>query len=601
MATRTAQLEVVDRLADAFMAAVYHCQHTGGGTPMWSRYAGIHDPSAAAAFDVEAQSLMKRSRALRQALEKACDADAEPDPTARAHFAELLEHELERSPVHALHSFEALLGMNGQGTRPAAYGLGDRSRGRVRGGQESGISRTTRNVKRVIVPLVLLNAIILAVMAAGPVVAALPTDPDAPGPQGDPLQLALMGFAIWSLSFTPGWLLVRFLDRRAGALWDEYVIHLHRLGLDRPGNLPEPPKTSSYYNAWRDNGGLARLGMRNIYQEKFDAYYGKSVSRFGTDEDRPVKSEALFPVFLCTAVLAVGWTAIFYDTSATFGASGRTAGAVLSFAFMGAYLYFVQMLMRRYFQADLRAGAYVSGYVRIVSALVVAAVLHATLALLGADVTPGAVIAVAFTIGWFPDVGLKWLLRVAARRLRGAVPSLEPAYPLNRLDGLNVWYESRLLEEGIEDLQNLATAKVVDVLLHTRVPVARLVDWVDQALLLVHLPPEPLVSEQKGMTHRSKALHAAEDARGHQRLTLRRCGIRSATGLLRALSPERPAAARARLLLLLEENHFPRAEAETLHQVVLADPRLGVVLNWQEGDAEPRAKVRLGPLPTRSP
>ena len=47
------------------------------------------------------------------------------------------------------------------------------------------------------------------------------------------------------------------------------------------------------------------------------------------------------------------------------------------------------------------------------------------------------------------------------------VPTLRWKYPLSDLDGLNIWYESRLLEEGIEDMQNLATANLVDVILNT--------------------------------------------------------------------------------------------------------------------------------------
>ena len=47
-------------------------------------------------------------------------------------------------------------------------------------------------------------------------------------------ELGLALFTIWCLSFLPGWLYVRFLGQRAGALWDEYVLNLHRLGWDRP-------------------------------------------------------------------------------------------------------------------------------------------------------------------------------------------------------------------------------------------------------------------------------------------------------------------------------------------------------------------------------
>jgi hypothetical protein len=84
-------------------------------------------------------------------------------------------------------------------------------------------------------------------------------------------------------------------------------------------------------------------------------------------------------------------------------------------------------------------------------------------------------------------IAFQALQRAAAATLRVFVPQLTPDYPLNQLDGLNVWYEARLVEEGIEDMQNLATANLVDVMLHTRVPVARLVDWVDQAQLYLHL------------------------------------------------------------------------------------------------------------------
>src|SRR5712691_3531125 len=38
-----------------------------------------------------------------------------------------------------------------------------------------------------------------------------------------------------------GWLYVRFIGMQAKALWNEYVLTLHRLGWDLPENLPEPP------------------------------------------------------------------------------------------------------------------------------------------------------------------------------------------------------------------------------------------------------------------------------------------------------------------------------------------------------------------------
>jgi len=62
-------------------------------------------------------------------------------------------------------------------------------------------------------------------------------------------------FAIWALSFLPGWLFVRFLGQRAGALRREFVIYLHRLGVDEPQYLPKPPLDSGYYRQWLQAGG----------------------------------------------------------------------------------------------------------------------------------------------------------------------------------------------------------------------------------------------------------------------------------------------------------------------------------------------------------
>src|SRR5215218_672082 len=84
---------------------------------------------------------------------------------------------------------------------------------------------------------------------------------------------ALKLFGVWCLAFLPGWLYVRFLGQRAGALWDEYVLHLHRLGWDRPAHLPKPPRNSDFYLEWRDDGGERQPKEQNIYRQKFAAYY----------------------------------------------------------------------------------------------------------------------------------------------------------------------------------------------------------------------------------------------------------------------------------------------------------------------------------------
>src|SRR6516165_3052035 len=86
---------------------------------------------------------------------------------------------------------------------------------------------------------------ILIAVAAGITVATAGVMAERAWPYPQPWGVdALKLFALWCLSFLPGWLYVRFIGMRAKALWNEYVLNLHRLGWDLPENLPEPPVTS---------------------------------------------------------------------------------------------------------------------------------------------------------------------------------------------------------------------------------------------------------------------------------------------------------------------------------------------------------------------
>ena len=337
--------------------------------------------------------------------------------------------------------------------------------------------------------------------------------------------LLLRILAIVTLSFLPGWLFLRFVTVRASSVWDEYVLNLHRLGIDRTEHLPEPPANSLYHARWLAAGGPELADRPNIYRDKFEAHYGNGTARDqgcvspaaprGTGAQ--LRAETFLPVFLATAVFAAGWAAVLLRPS-LFGASpgvGRSTADVLRLGFMGAYLFTLQMLVRRYFQADLKASAYVNAVTRVASALVLVLVVHLAMP---SKTSPEVTVAVAFVIGFFPLVGLQALQKAAALALRTVVPSLRNSYPLSDLDGLSVWYEARLLELGIEDMQNLATANLVDVTLHSRVPVSRLVDWVDQAHLYLHLAPQ--------------------GGDGSDRKALRRLGIRSATALEEAFTPK---------------------------------------------------------------
>ena len=460
-----------------------------------------------------------------------------------------------------------------------------------------------------------MNVLIAAAAGVTAVTAGLLAEKHWPYPQTWGVA-ALKLFALWCLSFLPGWLYVRFIGMRAKALWNEYVLNLHRLGWDLPENLPEPPPTSEFHERWKQKDGSRRPGD-NIYQQKFEAYYGRDVPRAAMDDwgstapdekragDRGrngeyrVSSESLFPVFLATAVLAVGWSAVLWDTR--FVSAPHGAWDVLKYGFIGAYAFVTGMLIRRFYQSDLRPSAYASAVMRIILVLLIVAVLHQVIGNT-ATMANHAELAVAFMIGFFPPVGIQFLQRATSKALRLAVPPITSEYPLDQLDGLNLWYEARLTEEGVEDMQNLTTMNLVDVILHTRVPPGRLVDWTDQAFLLIHLDKTDRTElndlreelRRDSSVHRQGAKDGATtraepyaESGAVARLNLRRVGIRTATDLLKAFSQEvpQPCGSLPQRIFVPQPKDQPLPLPETqlrlLVTVLGAEPGLVPIWNWQ--------------------
>jgi hypothetical protein len=432
---------------------------------------------------------------------------------------------------------------------------------------------------------ILMNFIVAAVFFLAWWFAGLPVWSNAGG-----LTMALV--AGWFLSILPGWLYLRFLHLRMAAVWHEYVLNLHRLGWDRPRNLPKPPVASPYFTEWSNDGGVVLADQANIYRQKFDAYYGKSTS--GRSEGGPIKIETLSPVFLVIGTFAVCWTVVLWDPGFIVGP--KSVLDVMKFAFLGAYTFSVQKLIRQLFQSDLRPSVYTNAIFRLICVLAVVAVISSLL-LPSSSLRVAAV--VAFIVGFFPVAGLTALRQATAAVLRTFVPSLTPGYPLNQLDGLSLWYEARLVEEGIEDMQNLATANLVDVILHSRIPPGRLVDWVDQAQLYLHIDridhglPELHKSEGGDKNGRSAASRGPvtqrNRARAQTRTALRRLGIRTATDLVKAFPPQQvdpdstqgPDKSSGEYWATLRASGIDLSQVLTVARLLKNDPALTPLWNWQ--------------------
>ncbi|HEU4348032.1 MAG TPA: hypothetical protein VFR35_09595 [Actinoplanes sp.] len=558
---------------------------------------GIYDPDLGRAIETEVGAVLDDER-VRAALP-----GTDPEDLGR-----VIGEQLSGPLAHHRDALWALLGGADREfddpAAPAGTGLVRTWLGRHLTGQSHGSldQRRTWLVRQAAAAL--MNLVIGGALAATWVLYWLL---DGTPPEIPLAALALKVFAVWSLAFLPCWLYVRFLGQRAGALWAEYVLNLHRLGWDQPHYLPRPPRSSQFYPEWVEAGGRTQQQETNIYRQKFNAYYGRSVADSARTADFRVSLDTLFPVFLTAAVLAVCWTAVLWDDQ--FLRDPQDVWDVLKYGFLGAYVFIVQTLVRRFFASDLRSSAYTSALLRISVVLISVAALYQVMEIWLAG-NPDArrwECAVAFTIGFFPLVATQVVIRAASVPLRMTARSLDSDYPLSQLDGLNIWYESRLVEENIDDMQNLSTANFVDVILHTRVPVARLVDWVDQSFLFLHLDRvERSMREQR----RARRLNSEPGADGavsgtaltgrsagpgnragtQTRTALRQLGIRTATDLVKAFPRDvihppagRPAPAeREELLKTLEDAELPLRQILTLVRVLSEEPGLAPVWNWHD-------------------
>ena len=157
-------------------------------------------------------------------------------------------------------------------------------------------------------------------------------------------------------------------------------------------------------------------------------------------------------------------------------------------AFVGVYLFNMGTTVRRLYLNDLSEHVFWSSINRLLLSLGLAVVIS-TAYKLGRD--PDKEIQqyfyfVFFAIGFLANVFLGWVMEVALRITKIGKPKVSEL-PLQMVEGINIWREFRLEEEGIEGVQNLATADVIDLAVKTHFNIRTLIDWIDQAILLDRL------------------------------------------------------------------------------------------------------------------
>lgn len=157
----------------------------------------------------------------------------------------------------------------------------------------------------------------------------------------------------------------------------------------------------------------------------------------------------------------------------------------------GAWVYSFQLIFRRYLTYDLTPSVYIFALNRFLLATIVGGILGVGLGtFLTATGTPfdmnmATVSMTVFFIGFFPERGVDWLTAIVQKTLRQK-GRIAKEKRLSDIEGLSIWHQGRLKQEGVENVQNLATADIPALIINTPFNVTEIVDWVDQAILLRH-------------------------------------------------------------------------------------------------------------------
>jgi tetratricopeptide (TPR) repeat protein len=203
-----------------------------------------------------------------------------------------------------------------------------------------------------------------------------------------------------------------------------------------------------------------------------------------------------FGVFI-TLIMAVSILVILgYLNRVTAGVIASEEMTLMFYGYLGAYVFSVQQIIRRYNTSDLQPQVYASVLARIVVAVVItfvgARVINLVSLQIGLDSANNSAITdpqawavlLAFVIGAFPERGIRWFNQLAGRILSSpADPSSER--PLVNLLGISPLHAARLAEIGLDDAQNLATIDIRKLLVTTQFDTHEIVNWIDQAILYV--------------------------------------------------------------------------------------------------------------------
>jgi hypothetical protein len=175
--------------------------------------------------------------------------------------------------------------------------------------------------------------------------------------------------------------------------------------------------------------------------------------------------------------------------------------------------------------------------------------------------------AVLFLVGLFHNSAID-TLRTRAQKLFGSPAPEKEDIPLQSVEGVDDTTSDLLTEYGVSSIQHLATTEPGDLCDRTLLPLDRILDWIDQALLIRHLRRNIAIA--------------------------RNLGIRGAIdlSLLHARTDSNPGGEETKLLASLAEKvGIPAAGIENIARELRNDYMVGLIYELQQGKPFPPART----------
>jgi len=161
------------------------------------------------------------------------------------------------------------------------------------------------------------------------------------------------------------------------------------------------------------------------------------------------------------------------------------------FAVLGSYVFNIGVVVRRSFMADVTKNVFWACINRVAFSVGLSIALYP---MFSYDSVP----VLCFAIAFFPKLFIT-LIRKQTTKLLSVTETAIQELDLQLVQGIDVWKVERLEEEGIESIQNLATADVLSLAVKTHYPLRTIVDWMDQAILIQRFPAVFKALQQAGL------------------------------------------------------------------------------------------------------